>query len=51
MTCYGKMTASSTKFTKKNYGNTSCKKFESVKKEVVRKEEKTIPNHQDWQRM
>ena len=51
MTYYGKMTTSSSKFpSKKTYGNNSLKKFDS-KKEVSRKEEKTLLNHQEWQRM
>ena len=46
------MNSSSTKFpSKKAYGNTSCKKFDSNKKEIQKKEEKLMPNHQDWQRM
>ena len=49
---YGKMNSSSTKFpAKKTQGNTSCKKFESHKKEHAKKEEKIMHNHQEWQRM
>lgn len=52
MMSYGKMTSSSTKFpSKKSYANSSCKKFDSTKKEMPRKEEKLLPNHQDWLRM
>lgn len=35
----------------KPYGNVSCKKFDSYRKELNRREDKLIPNHQDWQRM
>jgi len=38
MMSYGKMTSSASKFpSKKTYANSSCKKFESTKKEVHRK--------------
>jgi hypothetical protein len=52
MIYYGKLTNSSSKFpNKKTYANSSCKKLDNSKKETPKREEKLLPNHQDWQRM
>lgn len=35
----------------KSHGNSSSKKFEGYKREIGKKDEKLLLNHQDWQRM